>query len=160
MQSVYKCSLFVFLCVLACKRDPAQSLQKSSKRLSLTAVGLRSVISHTKWNKCISECKETVLQHSAYKKIVWSHGMVKKVGFLFGIITLKSSCYSGFEYVETNRVYIPLGPLQLRYMRLDSKVGYSIPFFVWVMSRSLCPWSEGWYFWAPQLHTCSPLRLE
>lgn len=65
--------------------------------------------------------------------------MVKTVGFLFGIITLKSSCYSGLDYVETNRYYILLGPLWLRYMRLGSKVGCSIPFFVWVMGRSQCP---------------------
>lgn len=79
---------------------------------------------------------------------------------LFAITTLRSLCCSGLGYIEANGCYIPLSPLQLRYMRLDSEEGYNIPFSVWVMGRLLCPYSEGWHFWAPQLHSCSSLGLE
>lgn len=49
---------------------------------------------------------------------------------LFATSTFRSLSYSGFGYAEINRYYIPLGPIQLRQMRLDFDMEYNIPFFV------------------------------
>lgn len=52
--------------------------------------------------------------------------------FLFASSALRSLSYSVLGCVEINRYHIPLGAIEFREVKLDSEVGYNIPFLVWV----------------------------